>query len=234
MLAVMPEALSPAEVAHSIGHRHEDGAEPAEGWHERAIEIIEAVLLAVVAVATAWSGYQTARWDGEQAHLYGRSEEKHALATQASARGGQEQLYDASVFSFWLQAKGRGDEQEAKLFEARFRPELRPAFEAWLATDPLKNPDAPPGPQLMPQYRNANVEKAEKLNAQASASYEEGTAARHRGDEYLRNTVLLATVLFLTALAQRFRILAVRAALLGVSAVLLAVGLYYLATYPTV
>jgi hypothetical protein len=230
----VPEALTPTEVAHSIGHRHEEEAEPAERWHERAVEIIEAILLAVVAVATAWSGYQTARFDGEQAHLYGVAEQKHSLATQAATRGGQERLFDASVFSFWLQATARGDEAEAKVFEARFRPELRPAFDAWLATDPLRNPDAPPGPQLMPQYRNANETRAAKLNEEASAAFEEGTQARHHGDEYLRNTVLLATVLFLTALAMRFRVLAVRAALMGVSAVLLAIGLYYLATYPTV
>jgi hypothetical protein len=62
---------------------------------------------------------------------------------------------------------------------------------------------------------------------------EEGTKARETGDKYLRNTVLLATVLFLTALSQKFKVHAVRASLLGVSAVLLAIGVYFVATYPT-
>src|SRR5690242_9525287 len=34
------------------------------------IEIIEAVILALVAVATAWSGYQAARWAGMRAENY--------------------------------------------------------------------------------------------------------------------------------------------------------------------
>src|SRR5439155_18923075 len=35
-----------------------------------AIEIIEAVILAFVAVATAWSGYQAAQWAGKRAEQY--------------------------------------------------------------------------------------------------------------------------------------------------------------------
>ena len=35
-----------------------------------AIEIIEAVILALVAVATAWSGYQAAQWAGSRAEQY--------------------------------------------------------------------------------------------------------------------------------------------------------------------
>ena len=63
-------------------------------------------------------------------------------------------------------------------------------------------------------------------------AFEEGTKAREDGDHYLRNTVLLATVLFLTALAQRFKVHGVRVALLAVAGCLLLVALYYVVTYP--
>lgn len=190
-------------------------------------------MLAIVAVATAWSGYQTARWDGRQAHSYGLSTKYRALSNKAATRSGQEQLYDANTFSFWLQATGQGDREEAALFERRFRPEYRPAFAAWLKTNPFHNPKAPPGPIFMPQYHNAMGAKAQAYDALASHAFDEGTKGRERGDKYLRNTVLLATVLFLTALAQKFKVHAVRASLLGVSAVLLAIAIYYVATYPT-
>jgi hypothetical protein len=65
----MPETVSTEQVAHAIGHHHTERT----GRRAEVIEILEAILLAVVAVATAWSGYQTARWDGRQAHLYGLS-----------------------------------------------------------------------------------------------------------------------------------------------------------------
>jgi len=228
----MPEGFGAGEVAHQLGHGHgdEDGK---RGWSEQTIEIVEALLLAIVAVATAWSGYQAARFDGRQAHLYGLSSKYRLLATQHATRGGQEQIYDTTTFDFWLQSKTMGDEKAAALFVKRFRREYRPAFAAWMATDPFHNPKAPAGPIVMPQYHNANLEASAKWEERASAAFETGTAARETGDKYLRNTVLLATILFLTALSQRFKVRNVRLGLMAVSGVLLVVAMYFVLTYPT-
>ncbi len=35
----------------------------------------------------------------------------------------------------------------------RFRPQFLVAFNAWIATNLLHNPKAPPGPTYMPQYQ---------------------------------------------------------------------------------
>jgi len=226
----VPEGLSAGEVAHELGHKH-GRHEPVDRRTE-VIEILEAIVLAIVAVATAVSGYQTARWDSRQAFLYGTSSKERFLSDQRSTRGGQEQLYDASTFGSWLAATATGNAKAAALFERRFRPEFRPAFRAWLKTDPFHNPKAPPGPLVMPQYHNASLISAAAASAKASAAFEEGTAAREHGDDYLRNTVLLATVLFLTALASRFKTHAIRASLLGVSAVILLYCVYNVITYP--
>jgi hypothetical protein len=225
----MAEPVSTPEVAHAVahGHRHEQSGRRVE-----LIEIGEAVLLAVVAVATAWSGYQAGKWDGRQADLYGISSKYRVEANSATTLSGQQRLYDTSTFGFWLQEKAQGDEADARLFERRFRPEYRPAFEAWLKTDPLHNPKAPPGPIFMPQYRNAAAERAVARERQAATAFEEGTAAREKGDKYLRNTILLATVLFLTALAQRFKVESVRIGLLVVCGVLLVIALVFIGTYP--
>jgi hypothetical protein len=225
----MPETVSTPEVAHAVGHQHKH---ERSGRREELIEIGEAVLLAVVAIATAWSGYQTGKWDGRQASLYSLSSKDRVESDRAATLSGQQRLYDTSTFGFWLQAKAQGDEADTKLFERRFRPEYRPAFQAWLQTDPFNNPEAPPGPIFMPQYKNAAADRARRLADRASAAFEAGTAARERGDHYLRNTVLLATVLFLTALAQKFRVHSVRIGLLVVCAVLLAIGIVFIATYP--
>src|SRR6478752_7299593 len=147
--AGVPETLSVEEVAHHAVHGH--GGEGHQGLREGLIELVEAFVLAIVAVSTAWSGYQAARWDGTQAHLYGISSREHALETQASTRNGQERLYDATNFSFWLQASANGDRRAEALFRRRFRPQFVPAFQAWLATKPFTNPSAPAGPQVMPQ-----------------------------------------------------------------------------------
>ena len=222
----MAEGFGAGEVAHHLGHGHGDR-------HARLVEILEAIVLAVVAVATAWSGYQAAKWDGRQAHLYGLSSRYRFEGSEASTRGGQLEIYDSTTFSFWLQATTAGSTATAEAFEKRFRPEFRRAFDAWLETDPFHNPKAPPGPIVMPQYHNAELEAASASNTKASAAFEEGTTAREQGDRYVRNTVLLATVLFLVALAQRFTVRGVRVSLIGVSAVLLVLALYFVATYPT-
>jgi hypothetical protein len=206
---------------------------PERVWdRESLVEIGEAILLALVAIATAWTGYQAARWDGESAMLYGTSSRIRIEATQADTRGGQEQLYDANTFSFWVEAHVKGDTGVADAFEGRFRPEFRPAFQAWLATDPFTNPDSPAGPMLMPQYRNGELEQAASLNRQASTVFVKGSDARETGDKYVRATVLLATVLFLLAVSQRFKHFRVRVGLLCVAVVILAYTIGTIASYP--
>ncbi|MFL5947396.1 MAG: hypothetical protein ACJ743_02955 [Gaiellaceae bacterium] len=225
----MPES-SNIEIAHRV---HEGGEKPAHHRrHQVAIEVGEAFLLALVAIATAWSGYQSALWDGRSAELYGTSSRIRIQATQNTTRAGQEQLYDATTFNFWLQARLTGDAQLARDYEKRYRVEYRPAFRAWLATNPFVNPRAPPGPILMPQYHNALLERGAELNTRASDVFEEGAHARETGDKYVRTTVLLATVLFLIALSQRFGVFRLRVALLCVALVLLGIAVTSIGTYP--
>jgi hypothetical protein len=225
----MPES-SNIEIAHQV---HERGAGHGKYARRReaAIEIAEAFLLAFVAIATAWSGYQSARWDGDSTKLYGTSSRIRILATQDTTRGGQEQVYDATTFNFWLQARLTGNAKLARAYEKRFRPEYRPAFHAWLALHPFVNPRAPAGPILMPQYHNADNDRGAKLNAHATEVFQQGVEARETGEKYVRTTVLLATVLFLIALSQRFGLFKLRVGLLGVSLVLLVVALTSIAMY---
>lgn len=227
----MPEGPSNVELAHHVHERGEGRAR--HGWRfETAVEIGEAVLLAVVAIATAWSGYQSALWDGHSAKLYGSSSRIRVTATKDQTRAGQEQLYDATTFNFWLQAKLTGKTQLANAYVKRFRLEYRPAFHAWLAADPFTSSRAPPGPIFMPQYHNALLEQSASEDKHASVVFEQGAHAREVGDKYVRTTVLLATVLFLVAVSQRFGLFRVRVALLATALVLLAVAVASIATYP--
>jgi len=225
----VPEGAN-IEIAHHLDERHGGG-----GKHtllgERTLEIVEGVLLALVAIATAWSGYQAAQWDGREAELYGTSSRIRLTAEGLLTRGGQQQLYDAGTASSWLQAEATGNKTLARLYARRVRPEVRPAFHAWVKTDPVHNPHARPGVIEMPQYRNHLLSESVKLQAAAATTFTRGTDARETGDKYVRVTVLLATVLFLIALSQRFRLLGVRLGLFGVALVLLGIGLYWVAIY---
>jgi hypothetical protein len=150
----------------------------------------------------------------------------------SKTRANQERLYAAFNVVEWLKAEARGDKRLAALFERRFLPEFRPAFDAWKKTDPLNNPDAPPGPQLMPEYRSSTAQAAARLDNEAANVFEQGTRARQRADQYVRETVILATVLLLTAISQRFKVFGVRVGLVTVAMVLLALAVYQILTFP--
>jgi len=109
-----------------------------------AIEIIEALILALVAVATAWSGYQAAQWAGKRAQQYAEASRLRVTAEGLATLAGQERIYDSDTFNSWVAAKLDGKEKAAEFFERRFSDEYRPAFTAWLRTDPFNNPQAPP------------------------------------------------------------------------------------------
>jgi len=96
----MPEGVN-VELAHKLSEHEEHTASRAR---QDFIEILEVIVLAVVAVATAWSGYQAARWDGTQARLHGESSHTRFAADAASTYGGQVLVTDVSLFTAWLQA----------------------------------------------------------------------------------------------------------------------------------
>ena len=196
------------------------------------IEIIEAVILALVAVATAWSGYQAAKWAGNRAEQYAEASRVRVTAEGLATVAGQERIYDSDTFNSWLTAKLDGKEQATEFFERRFRDEYRPAFAAWMKTDPFNNAQAPPGPIFMPEYHNAKHEQFLRLNKQAAEMAEQGTKSGETGDNYVRITVLLATVLLITAIGQRFHFKAVRVVFMILAFLLLCLPLARLLMLP--
>jgi hypothetical protein len=224
----MPEGAS-IEVAHDLT---EKDTEQKESAGIEILEIMEAILLAVVAIATAWGGYQAATWDGKNALYYGEASRDRTTANKQATLGGQQLVYDSLTFNSWLQARLVGQKTVEAAFVHRFTPAYKIAFDAWLRTNPFHNPHAVPGPRFMPQYHNAQLDQSASLEKQASARFQQGTDAREIGDVYVRNTVYLASILFLVAISQRFKVRRIRRALLGLAFALLVVGLFALLTHP--
>ena len=121
----------------------------------------------------------------------------------------------------WLGAHQTGDPSAMRVAEKRFLPELKVAFDAWIKTDPFTNPNAPPGPQSMPQYHARGALQSAKLDKEADHYYDEGQHAGHTADDYIRVTVVLPSVLFLVGISTHFRMRGVRISLIAVGGVLL-------------
>jgi hypothetical protein len=221
------------EIAHHLNEaKRHDGLRPP--LKTEILEIFEAIVLALVAVTTAWSGYQSALWDAQQDFLYGRASKLRIDAQSIDVRGNQVRFYDAATVSAWLQAEAHGDSKLAEIFKRRLTSDVRPAFAAWQKTDPIHNPDAPASPMLMPEYHNAAAEQAAKLNQEAAELFEQGTRARGHADEYVRVTVFLATVLLLAAISQRFQTAQIRTGLIVLAFLILVGQLWRIVTLPRV
>ena len=201
---------------------------------DRWFQVVTAIMLGVVAVATAWSGYQATRWAGEQSTLYAQASALRVESTRDATLAGQLRLNDFISVNNWLNAYTQGNTKLANIFQKRFTPELQVAFEAWLATNPFNNPKAPPGPLFMPQYKINLDAQANQLDAQAALTFDKGQDAKEQGDAYVLNTVFLATVLFLTAIAENFTWNRIRAVILAVGLIMLLFGIYHLVIYPII
>ena len=227
----MPEATSNVEFAHKIhedGHRHSLPPSRRAQW----IEMVEALVLAIVAVATAWSGYQASKWDALSAQHYNLASRTTVLSQEKATLAGQDRLYDITTFNAWVEARISGKDKLVAFYQLRFRPEYAVAFAAWWKLDPLNNPSPHPGPIFMPEYVNANAQESAKLAEEARGYFEKAVTMRENGDQYVKITVFLATVLLLTALSQRFEIFGPRVAVVAVAFVLLVVSAYWILTFP--
>jgi hypothetical protein len=175
------------------------------------IETVATVLLAVAAVATAWSSYQATRWNGEQAKASSRTNAIRIEAARAQGLSEAQTQVDVATFTQWVDAYARDERELASFYFKRFRAEFKPAVNAWLATRPLRNADAPLTPFAMPQYRLAARADAERLDAEAEVSAAEVRRDIQRASNYVLGVVLFAVSLFFAGMStklgqQRLRI----------------------------
>jgi hypothetical protein len=199
---------------------------------ERKLELAAVLLLSLTTLATAWSGYQAARWSGEQSQHYARASATRIKAQQQATAAGQLRIDDLLYFNEWLDAEEAGDTRLAALHERRFRPAFVPAYRAWIAQKPFTNPDAVPGPLYMPQYRLVEAAAAKRLDARADALYQQGTAAKTNDDKYILSTVFFAAVLFFAGISLRLAWRPLRGVVLAMATVLLLGGLVFVASLP--
>jgi TRAP-type C4-dicarboxylate transport system permease small subunit len=196
------------------------------------VEVIATVLLALAAVATAWSSYQAASWNGEQAKATGAVNKTRIEAARAAGLANAQAQVDVATFTQWIDAYARREPVLANFYFRRFRKEFKPAVNAWIATRPLRNRDAPLTPFAMPQYRPAARGEAERLDAQAEALSAQVRRDIQRSTNYVLGVVLFAVALFFAAMCTKLTSPNMRVAALGVGAVVFLAALVWIATSP--
>src|SRR5215510_1136869 len=135
----------------------------------KRVQLLSTILLALAAVATAWSSYQAARWTAEYRKASGRTNALRSDAGRAQSLAETETEVDLATFTQWLDAHVLGRTELADFYFRRFRQEFRPAVIAWLETEPLTNRNAPLSPFAMPEYQLAATGEATRLDADTKA-----------------------------------------------------------------
>jgi hypothetical protein len=193
---------------------------------------VATVVLALAALATAWSGYQANRWHGEQALAFSRANAARVESTRASNLADTQTEIDVATFTQWVDAYARHETQLAAFYRKRFRSEFQPAVAAWIATHPLSNAKAPLTPFAMPNYRLAAAEQAERLQAAAEAAAAQASRDIQRANNYVLAVVLFSAALFFGGISTRLQRPRPRAVLLGVGCAVLVGTLVWVATFP--
>ncbi len=211
------------------------GHAPAGGRstrHDRQIELLVTILLAIATVATAWSSYQSARWSGVQTINFSRANAARVDSTAQSTLAGQQTQLDVATFIAWVDAYQSKDTTLSDFYFKRFRAEFKPAVDAWVATKPLKNPSAPLTPFAMPQYKLAAQENAKALARTAERATAQAKVDNQRSDNYVLAVVLFASALFFAGISTKLDAVRSRVTIVALGYVLFFGTLIWLATFP--
>lgn len=184
------------------------------------LESIASIVLAVAVVLTAWAAFQAGKWGGEQSIQFSVAGAARTESTRHDTRGGQLAQIDVSMYTDFVAAyvddvdNGRIPQYDGTTFTPtegtlsgflyeRLREEFRPAMDAWLASDPVGNPDAPATPFDMPEYQVSEFAEADRLVEVADEAAVNAREANQTGDNYVLTAVLFAAVLFFSGIASK-------------------------------
>src|SRR6266404_6572458 len=171
---------------------------------QKWVEPVTALLMALTTVGTAWCSYQSAAWTRQSNRLMNEFNALERRAGLLSVQGMQQATIHTAMFMEVLAAKQAGNEQLANFYVERFPPDVRKAYDAWLAQRPFENPNADPHPFVPRLYEPHGTREAADATAKAARSQQEARKAGNISGQYLANTVLFATVLFFASASGKF------------------------------
>jgi hypothetical protein len=174
--------------------------------HEKKkwVEPVAALLMALATLSTAWCSFESAAWTRKSNRLMNEFNALERRAGLLTVQGMQQATIHTGMFMQALAAHEAGNEKLVNFYVERFPPELRKAYDAWLAQKPFENPNADPHPFVPKLYVTPGMREAAEVNAKAANSIEEARKAGSVSGQYLANTVLFAAVLFFANASSRF------------------------------
>lgn len=219
------------------------------GMGRDRVELISTIILSIATILVAWSAFQSGKWSGVQAIAFSEAGAARVESTRFDTQAGQQTQIDITLFTDWIGAISTELDQGIEVIDAdgrfvtvrgtlstflylRMRDEFKPALDAWLATDPVNNVDAPPSPFAMDEYRVEARVEADRFQDEAEAKSQDARDANQISDTYVLTAVLFAMVLFFGGVASKLERRASRSVALGAAVVFLVLGGITLASLP--
>jgi hypothetical protein len=168
------------------------------------IEPVVAIVMALTTLCTAWCSYQSAAWTRQSNRLLNEYNALERRAALLEVQGSQAVIVHVGMFMQLLAAQHAGNQQLANFYAERFPPDVKKAYEAWLAQKPFENSAADAHPFVPNLYEVRGVAEAAVARAEAAQKVVQAREAGNRSGQYLANTVLFATVLFFAGTAGKF------------------------------
>jgi hypothetical protein len=206
----------------------------ADSPRERRLELAVTILLAAAALLSAWCAYQSAAFSSRENAGHATAARLQVQAARADDNASELALRDVSAFYEWLDATASGDLERAAVVRERFRDEMQPAFDAWLARDPLDDTEAPATPFELPEYQLASAVEAATFEARAQAAASAAEDAGTTGDRYLLAVVLYAAALFQLGIQSRIGVFELRTTLVAISGGIVVGTTIWIITLPKV
>ena len=156
----MAEGLASSEVAGEISrHKTHSGrarsgargcraADDGGRDHDRTLSIIEAVMLAIVALLAAYTGFASAKWNTESSVRLAQASAARTEANRAALNADNLKNFDSTTFNTWFTAYLAGNTTAEAVAVRRFRPAFKVAFDAWLAEQPVHQSQGATRPHL--------------------------------------------------------------------------------------
>jgi hypothetical protein len=200
---------SPPAVADESGFAEAVAAAVEEEEARRSrlaarFETLAAAVLALAAVATAWSAYQSTRWNGDQAANYTQAGAYRTESVRVSNESDERTGVAVTLAADWLSAEISGNYVLADALRVRMPAELDAAMERWLAG--WERGEAIPAgdPFTTGGFTTPESVRAAELEASAEAAFERGRQANQYSDNYVLTGVVFALSLFFAGVASRF------------------------------
>ena len=213
------------------------------------VELVATIAIAIATILTAWSAFQAGKWGGTQAINFSEAGAARTESTRADTTAGQLIQIDVAMYLDWVAALAEESREGiitsfedgnfdpvpgtvSGFLALRFRDEFVPAVDAWIATDPVNNSDAPKTPFVMEEYVVAKSLEADELSALAVQKSTDARDANQNGDNYVLTMVLFASVLFFSGVSSKMGSHRNQILMLSFGVIVLVAGIVIVSTLP--